>query len=421
MKFSTFYELQTPKPWDDKSELRSVHEALDQVELADKLGFRYAWEVEHHFLEEYSHSSAPEVFLAAASQRTKNIRLGHGVVLMTPGYNQPARVAERIATLDLVSNGRVDWGTGESSAEIELGGFLIDPDRKRDMWRESTEQCANMLAMTPYPGFEGEFFSMPCRNVVPKSVQKPHPPIWVACSRRSTIRMAAEAGIGALVFGFIDPQEAKQWVDEYYSIIKSDKCVPIGHSVNPNIAMIVGFSMNEDREKAIEQGQEGFEYFSYALGHYYLTGNHKPGNVNIWEQFQARRDAARLPVGLGIGTPEEVRDRMLKFQKSGVDQVGFIQQAGNNRHEDICASLELFSAKVMPDLVAGEDEREASKMEELAPYIEQALGRKKWMEPLAPDDVPGFPARSKDIIAALQEVSGALVSAANDDKTGTGS
>lgn len=408
MKFSTFYELQTPKPWDEQSELRIVHEALDQIELADKLGYHYAWEVEHHFLEEYCHSSAPEVFLAAASQRTKNIRLGHGIVLMPPGYNQTARVAERIATLDLVSNGRVEWGTGESSAEMELGGYGVDPDRKRDMWREATEQCANMMAMTPYPGFEGEFFSMPCRNVVPKPVQKPHPPIWVACSRRSTIQMAAEAGIGALVFGFIDPEEAKHWVDEYYSIIKSDKCVPIGHTVNPNIAMIVGFSLNEDRDTAIAQGQEGFEYFSYALGHYYLTGNHKPGNVSIWDQFMANRDAARLPVGQGIGTPDEVRERMLKYQASGVDQVGFIQQCGKIRHEDICSSLELFADKVMPDLVADEEEREAKKMEELAPYIEQALGRKTWMEPLAPEDVPSFQARSKDIVAAVKEAGGSF-------------
>lgn len=408
MKFSTFYELQTPKPWDAESELRVIHQALDQVELADKLGYHYAWEVEHHFLEEYCHSSAPEVFLAAASQRTKNIRLGHGIVLMAPDYNPTARVAERIATLDLVSNGRVEWGTGESSAEMELGGFGVDPDRKRDMWREATEQCANMMAMNPYPGFEGEFFSMPCRNVVPKPLQKPHPPIWVACSRRSTIQLAAEAGVGALVFGFVDPEEAKHWVDEYYSIIKSDKCVPIGHTVNPNIAMIVGFSLDEDRDKAIAQGQEGFEYFSYALGHYYLTGNHKPGNVNIWEQFQAHREAARLPVGQGIGTPDEVRERMLRYQAAGVDQVGFIQQCGNNRHEDICSSLELFAEKVMPDLVAGEDAREAKKMAELAPYIEQALARKKWMQPLAPEDVPSFQARSKDIIAAVQEAQGSF-------------
>jgi len=107
----------------------------DQVELADKLGIDYAWEVEHHFLEEYSHSSAPEIFLAACSQRTRNIRLGHGICLMPPKYNHPARVAERIATLDLVSNGRVEFGTGESASLMELGGFNVgfDPVEKRRM------------------------------------------------------------------------------------------------------------------------------------------------------------------------------------------------------------------------------------------------------------------------------------------------
>ncbi len=408
MKFSTLYELQTPKPWDEHSELRIVQQALEQIELADKLGFHYAWEVEHHFLEEYCHSSAPEVFLAAASQRTTNIRLGHGIVLMPPKYNPTARIAERIATLDLVSNGRVEWGTGESSAVMELGGFGIDPDRKRDMWRETTEQCANMMAMNPYPGFSGEFVSMPCRNVVPKPLQKPHPPIWVACSRRSTIQLAAEAGIGALVFGFVDPEDAKQWVDEYYSIIKSDRCIPIGHAVNPNIAMIVGFSMHEDREIAIERGQEGFEFFSYALAHYYLTGTHTPGHVDIGARFQANRDAAKLPVGQGIGNPDEVRDRMLKYQAVGVDQVGFIQQAGWNRHEDICASLELFAERVMPDLVADNAEREARKIDELAPYVERALDRKSWMAPIAREDTPSFQAGSKDIVAAVEESRGSF-------------
>src|ERR687884_2212634 len=134
MQFGIFYEHQLPRPWKDGDELKLFQDALDQVELADRLGIDHAWEVEHHFLEEYSHSSAPEVFLAAASQRTKNIRLGHGIVQTPPAFNHPARVAERIATLDLLSNGRVDFGTGESSSEAELGGSMTGPAFKRDMW-----------------------------------------------------------------------------------------------------------------------------------------------------------------------------------------------------------------------------------------------------------------------------------------------
>ncbi|MGH2633480.1 MAG: LLM class flavin-dependent oxidoreductase, partial [Tepidiformaceae bacterium] len=198
MKFGIFYEHQLPRPWTDGIELKLFQDALSQVELADKLGIDFAWEVEHHFLEEYSHSSAPEVFLAAASQRTKNIRLGHGIKLMPPGYNQPARIAEEVATLDLVSNGRVEFGTGESASRAELEGFNINPGDRRAMWRETVEQVANMLAMDPYPGFKGKYFSMPVRNVVPKPVQKPHPPLWVACSNRETIHLAAQLGIGAL-------------------------------------------------------------------------------------------------------------------------------------------------------------------------------------------------------------------------------
>src|ERR1700758_2123216 len=145
MRFGIFYEHQLPRPWTEGAELKLFQDALDQVELADKLGIDNAWEVEHHFLEEYSHSSAPEVFLAACSQRTKNIRLGHGIVQMPPKFNHPARVAERLATLDLVSDGRVEFGTGESSSEAELGGFMIPREEKREMWKESLGAIARMF------------------------------------------------------------------------------------------------------------------------------------------------------------------------------------------------------------------------------------------------------------------------------------
>src|SRR3989442_7716903 len=186
MQFGIFYEHQLPRPWEDGRELRLIQEALDQVELADRLGIDFAWEVEHHFLEEYSHSSAPEVFLAAASQRTTRIRLGHGIVLMPPRYNHPARVAERIAMLDLVSRGRVEFGTGESASRMELEGFGIDPAEKRAMWQEAVAQVALMLSQSPYPGHQGKHFSMPPRDVLPKPVQQTHPPMWLARSARPT-------------------------------------------------------------------------------------------------------------------------------------------------------------------------------------------------------------------------------------------
>ena len=191
MRFGIFYEHQLPRPWQAESEHRLLKDALEQVELADRVGIDYVWEVEHHFLEEYSHSSAPEVFLAAASQRTTRIRLGHGIVQLPPGFNHPARVAERIATLDLVSDGRVEFGTGESSSEAELGGFRIDREKKRDQWDEALDAITRMFVEEPFAGYDGTYVQMPVRNVVPKPLQKPHPPLWVACGRKETIHVAA--------------------------------------------------------------------------------------------------------------------------------------------------------------------------------------------------------------------------------------
>lgn len=391
MRFGLFYEHQLPRPWPEGAEERLLNEALEQIELADRLGFDYVWEVEHHFLEEYSHSSAPEVFLAAASQRTRRIRLGHGIVQIPPAYNHPARVAERIATLDLISGGRVEFGTGESASQSELGGFGIDRNLKHAQWEEALDAITRMLAEEPFAGYDGRFIKMPPRNIVPRPKQKPHPPLWVACSRRETIRTAARRGLGALSFSFIEPEEAKVWVDEYYRLIASEECVPGGFSVNPNVAVVVPFMCHEDERTAIERGIDGAHFFGYSLAHYYVFGKHQPGRTNIWEEFLANRDqygfarwivrAADAPLavkllqeGFGslrgaIGTPEQIADLIARYERAGVDAVIFVSQAGRNRHEHICESLELFARAVMPRFAANPGRR-------LTEVCERALKRR---------------------------------------------
>ncbi len=389
MKFGLFYEHQLPRPWGEEAERRLYQEALDQVELADRIGIDHVWEVEHHFLEEYSHSSAPEVFLAACSQRTKRIRLGHGVMLMSPAYNHPARAAERIAALDLVSNGRVEWGTGESATAMEMGGFMMDPEEKTAMWQEATEQAANMLAMTPYPGFAGKHFEMPCRNIVPKPAQRPHPPMWVACSRRETIHRAARHGLGALAFAFVEPEQAGKWVQEYYDIIRSPECVPLGHAVNPNVALVSGMSLHEDEQEAIRRGLDGFRFFGYSLGYYGLYGQHAPGRTSVWEKFLEVKDSLLDNAGRGgIGTPDQVREHLLRYEEAGVDQVIFVQQSGANRHDHICESLELFGRTLLPEFKERDVVREERKRRGLAPFVEAALARKPRMPALADTDIP---------------------------------
>src|SRR5262249_4369669 len=158
--------------------------------------------------------------------------LGHGITLMPPNFNHPVRVAERIATLDLVSQGRVEWGTGEASSRLELEGFGLNYLEKRAMWAEAVRETAKMMCSMPYPGCSGKSFAVPTRNVVPKPVQRPHPPLWMACTNRDSLRLAARLGMGALTFAFMDAGEARYWVEEYYDIFRRE-CTPIGQAVNP--------------------------------------------------------------------------------------------------------------------------------------------------------------------------------------------
>lgn len=382
MQFGMFFELQLPRPWTVDSERTLVRNALEWAEIGDRIGIEYAWAQEHHFLEEYSHSTAPEVFLSAVSQRTKRMRIGHGITLMPPAYNHPARVAERISMLDLVSDGRVEWGTGESSSRLELEGFNIPYIEKRAMWAECVREAAKMMCSEPYPGHKGEHFSMPSRNIIPKPVQRPHPPLWVACTNRDTLKLAARLGIGALTFSFMDAGEASYWVKEYYDIFKNE-CTPIGQTVNPNVAMLAGLFCDRDEEVARRRGIPSQQFFKWGLAHYYRHGEHVPGRTNLWETFQKADPEPMAGIG-GVGTPEQIRAHFKDMEDAGVDQLILLQQAGDYTHEHICASMELAGQEVFPEFLERHEKRRAEKAEELAPYIAKALERRP---PIAEPDL----------------------------------
>lgn len=354
MKLGLYFPFQLPRPWTKGAEQRLFFEALDQVELADKLGFDYAWVPEQHFLEEYSHSSAPEVFLAAASQRTNRIRMGHGIVLMPPAFNSPTRVAERAAALDLVSGGRVEFGVGDSKSRMELEGFGIDPGHRREMTHDALVEVVRMWTQSPYPGADGQYVNTATRNVVPKPAQTPHPPLWMACSDDDAVRRAARLGLGVLTHSFYDVAEAEQLVTLYHQTFDAE-CEPLTATVNPQIAMLNPFYCHQDEAIALGRGRDAAGFMTFAVRHYYAFGHHRPGISDLWDKYSQVREryGAELPLRgtHAIGTPEQIRQHLQQFADVGIDQTILVHQAGDLTHSEIVASMGLFAESVMPHMM----------------------------------------------------------------------
>ena len=401
MKFGIFYELQLPRPWQAGGEHRLYQNALDQVELADRLGYDYAWEVEHHFLEEYSHSPAPEVFLGAASQRTKNIRLCHGIMQLTTTH--PARCAERIAALDLVSNGRVEFGTGESASITELEPFGVNYDEKRAIWEEAIQAIIPMFTQDAVE-HHGKYFQMPLRNVVPKPIQKPHPPLWVACSALETIEMAGRRGLGALAFQFLSADAAHAWVHAYYNAFTKRQQKLCDYVTNPNLAITSYFMCAETDEEARRRA-DGIPFFQFALRFYGQQANRRrpdPGTVNLWDEYEKWKrenpeNHARALRGGLIGSPETLREKLRKFETSHIDSVILLNQAGKNTHEHICESLDLFAREVMPEFHARIPEQEEWKAKVLAREIElEEIDTQPFRDRYGPNSVQITPARAAE-------------------------
>ena len=355
MKFGIFHELSVAKPWHERSEYQVYHNALEQIELADQLGFDQAWAVEHHFLEEYSHCSAPEVFLAAAAARTKNIRLGHGIAVVLPPFNHPVRCAERAAALDIISNGRLEFGTGRSATWTELGGFRCDPDLTKEMWDESVRAIPKMWTEEPF-SWKGKFFSMPPRSIVPKPLQKPHPPLWVAVSSPETAIQAAERGIGCLGVSIGTPQEYQQRVKDYRRIIRN--CEPVGKFVNEQVNGVTFLHVAETDEEAREWGTRLVFTFSYYAAHLLGVGSvyPTPAYKTPGLLFSIRRDAQEqgpgggaIREGMAIGSPQTVIKNLKMWQEIGVDRMVFIINTGEQiPQKSVLRSLRLFAEQVMP-------------------------------------------------------------------------
>ena len=353
MKFGVIFQVPVPRPWTAESERRAYGLALEQAVLADELGFDNVWAVEHHFLEEYSHCSSPEIFLTALACHTKNIRIGHGICTVLPGFNHAVRAAERAAWIDLVSDGRLEFGTGRSSTWTELGGFGVDPDRTKDMWDDSLRAIVKMWTQEQF-SWDSEFLKVPPRAILPKPYQRPHPPLWVAVSSPETAVQAAERGIGMLGVSIGTPQEFEVRVAEYHKRIQ--QCDPVGDFVNEQSMALSWLYVDEDRDRGRQVGERLVGNFVrvgaqlYSINQAYPADSYNtPGLL-----FALRRDVmsdsnALIKEGFAIGDPDDVTRALKMWESAGLDGVTFLLNAGEFiPQEEVLRSLRLFAREVMP-------------------------------------------------------------------------
>ena len=353
MKFGLMYEIQIPKPHHPGIEQERYKQVLAQAELADEVGFDYFWTVEHHFLTEFSHCSAPEVLYGAISQRTRRIRIGHAVALLPGQYNHPVRVAERAAVLDILSDGRVDLGTGRSTTLIEMDGFQVDPEETRPQWEEAIRMIPKMWTEDPF-SHEGRFYQIPPRSVIPKPVQKPHPPLWVACSQPESFKNAGEMGLGVLCFSLGGYAQMEERVAMYREGLLNAN--PVGSFVNDQVAALCIIHCEEDDEEARRvAGPEGAWFVDHATELYSpWQGREVPESyrfaVSAIQQERVDKTVAdHIESGaFAMGNPDTIIKVLKRYEEAGVDQVLCFSQMGNLPHSRIMDSIKLLGRHVIP-------------------------------------------------------------------------
>jgi len=354
MEFGLHFEMEMPRPWNERSEYNIYWQALEQIELGDRLGFDFVWEVEHHFLEEYSHSPAPEVFFGAVSQRTKNIRIAHGVRLLPFQFNHPIKVAEQAAVLDIISNGRVEFGLGRSTTVQELDGFSVDYERTREEVREATEIIVKAWT-DDILEYDGKLMKIPPRRVVPKPIQKPHPRMWMACVAPDSYEIGGDRGLGVLSFNF--NFEALQKALAKFRKACARRSNQIPKFTNEAFAtMVICHVVEKKADESV--GLDGARWFMHYAAELFKPFAAK-GQLYSYEYMRRAMDLDMDPKDVPdaqlkehplvvVGTPEEVIRKLEHLENAGIDQAICLKQAGGIPHPNIMRSMELMGRHVLP-------------------------------------------------------------------------
>ena len=365
MKFALFYELPVNDPSDPNAEYQAYQDTLEQAVFGEQMGFHAFWTVEHHFLTRFSHCSNPEVLYGAIAARTTKMRIGYGVRLMPKPYNHPIRSAESAAVLDLISGGRVDFGTGRSATRAELEGFGIDPEETRDMWLEAIGHVVGAWTQAEY-GMNGKYWQSPPRPVIPKPFQKPHPPLFGATSSLPSHQIVGELGMGLCSFTVgLPPEDLAQRIQAYRKAIAT--CTkPIGAYVNNVAATFTLVNCAPTKEESYAVARESFEWYpkysgrliasvaawqeeqkvsggTYAYTHEILNFD-RQGLIDQFS-FEYLRDSGSAIVG----DPDQVIQACKRYEATGCDMLLCLVNPLNIPHAKVMQTIELMGKYVIPE------------------------------------------------------------------------
>ena len=361
MKFALFYEIPVARPWTPGAEHRAYKNVIEQAELADRLGFHSLWTVEHHFLEEFSHCSNPEVLYGAIAARTRNLRIGYGVRLLPRPYNHPMRSAESAAVLDLVSDGRVEFGTGRSATRAELEGFGIDPHETRSMWSEALEHIVGCWTHDEYE-FEGRYWSMPKRRVLPKPLQDPHPPLWGATTSLEGHYEIGRRGIGVCSFTVgVPPEDLAELVANYRKGL-ADCDAPVGKFVNDRVATFTMVHAADSNQRAFEEAAESMAWYPSHAGKLFAATarwiEQVGSGLGSYSYMEAARDLGGFEVPFDtirdsgaalVGDPDRCIEIAKRYEAAGCELLLCLVNPYKISHEKVMQTIELMGKHVIPE------------------------------------------------------------------------
>ena len=385
MQFGLLFECQRPYEGTEIDWNSLYKETLAQCELADQVGFDNLWFVEHHFLTGFSGSPSQDAMFGALSRITKNIRIGYGVCILP--YHHPVRVAERVALVDQLTDGRVEFGTGRSNA-YEQTGLGVDPRNTRSLWEESIAMLPQIWQSDEFE-WEGEHWQVPRRRVLPKPVQQPHPRMYLACTQQDSFRLAAEKGLGVLSSASYATSVLAEQVKVYRDALKDVN--PVGAFATEfwgnNVHAYCGTDNDEARELAALSMKTFFgpdkPYIAGRIGAYEElleawggVPDHLQADFGRWlrqsddaHRAQAEESGISLDAGPGAaraaiaqldantladrgviiaGDPDSCATAVQMYEDIGVDQVMMIMQTETIPHEKVMSSIELFGKEVIP-------------------------------------------------------------------------